>query len=127
MIISIKKEYLNLLTPVSEIDFQSLKQSIALEQGLFVPIIVNKDGIVLDGHNRFRACKELGIQIQYQIKEFDDALEEKRFVIEVNLNRRHLNEFQKAELGYHLEGIEGELAKRRQEESQFKPGHPRFG
>jgi len=26
-----------------------------------------------------------------------------------------------------MEGIEGELAKKKQEESQFKPGHPRFG
>lgn len=127
LIISIKQEYLNLLTLVSEIDFQSLKQSIALEQGLFVPIIVNRQGIVLDGHNRFRACKELGIPLQYQIKEFENPLEEKKFVIEVNVNRRHLNEFQKAELGFHLEGIEGELAKRRQKESQFKPGHLRFG
>jgi hypothetical protein len=92
-----------------------------------VPVIVNKAGIVLDGHNRFRACKELGIPLQYHTKGFDDPLEEKKFIIEVNLNRRHLTEFQKAEQGYLLEGIEGELAKRRQEESQFKPGHARFG
>ncbi|MDQ6667030.1 MAG: hypothetical protein M3Y53_02260 [Thermoproteota archaeon] len=127
MIISTRKEYLSLLPPVSEAEYESWKQSIASEHGLIVPIIVNKHGIVLDGHNRFRACKELGIPLQYQIKEFDDPLEEKKFVIETNLNRRHLNEFQKAELGYLLEGIEGELAKRRQEDSQFKPGHPRFG
>jgi len=127
LIISIKKEYLSLLPPVSEAEYESLKQSIASKHGLIEAIIINKYGIVLDGHNRFRACKELGIPLQYQIKEFDDPAEEKKFVIEVNVNRRHLNEFQKAELGYLLEGIEGELAKRRQEESQFKPGHPRFG
>jgi hypothetical protein len=126
LIVSTRKEYLNLLPRISETEFQSLKQSIASE-GLIVPVIVNKDGIVLDGHNRFRACKELGIPLQYQIKEFDGPLEEKKFVIEVNVNRRHLNEFQKAELGYLLEGIEGERAKKRQEESQFKPGHPRVG
>ncbi len=100
MIISTRKEYLSLLPPVSEAEYESWKQSIASEHGLIVPIIVNKHGIVLDGHNRFRACKELGIPLQYQIKEFDDPLEEKKFVIEANLNRRHLNEFQKAELGF---------------------------
>lgn len=69
---------------------------------MIVPVIVNKDGIALDGHNRIRACKELGIPVQYHTKDFD-PLEEKKFVIEANLNRRHLNEFQKAELGYLLE------------------------
>lgn len=104
-----------------------MKQSIASEHRLIVPVIVNKDGIVLDGHNRFRACKELGIPLQYHTKDVDDPLEEKKFIIEANVNRRHLNEFQRAELGFLMEGIEGELAKKKQEESQFKPGHPRFG
>ena len=39
---------------------------------------------------------------------------EKKFVIEVNLRRRHLNDFQKAELAYPLLEIERELAKQRQ-------------
>jgi hypothetical protein len=127
LILSTKKEYLTLLPRPSETEFESLKQSIASEHRLIVPVIVNKDGIVLDGHNRFRACNELGILLQYHTKDFDDPLEEKQFVIEANVNRRHLNEFQRAELGFLMEGIEGELAKKKQEESQFKPGHPRYG
>jgi ParB/Sulfiredoxin domain len=119
LIISTRKEYLSLLPPVSDADYESLKQSIASKHGLIEPIIINKYGIVLDGHNRFRACKELGIPLQYQIKEFDDAFEEKKFVIEVNLNRRHLNEFQKAELGFLLEGLEGEMARKREADSRF--------
>lgn len=39
---------------------------------------------------------------------------EKKFVIEANLKRRHLTDFQKAELGHLLEPIESELARRRQ-------------
>ena len=65
-----------------------------------------------DGHNRFRTCKELGIPLQYQIEEFENPLEEKRFVIEVNVNRRHLNDFQNAELGFLLEGLEVEMETR---------------
>jgi ParB-like chromosome segregation protein Spo0J len=61
--ISISEQYLNLLPSLSETEFESLKESIASE-GLLVPIIVNRDGIVLDGHNRFRACKELRIPVQ---------------------------------------------------------------
>jgi ParB-like chromosome segregation protein Spo0J len=86
---------------------------------MIVPVIVNKDGIALDGHSRFRACKELGIPVQYHTKDFDDPLEEKKFVIEANLNRRHLNEFQKAELGFLLEGLEVEMARKREADSRF--------
>jgi hypothetical protein len=39
---------------------------------------------------------------------------EKKFVIETNLRRRHLNDFQKAELGRPLLEIEKESSKRRQ-------------
>ncbi|MFZ0514218.1 MAG: ParB N-terminal domain-containing protein [Candidatus Nitrosopolaris sp.] len=35
---------------MSEVEFDSLKQSIK-EEGLHVPVIVNKHGIVIDGHN----------------------------------------------------------------------------
>ena len=78
-----------------------------------MPVVVNKQGIVVDGHHRFRACKELGIPLQFQTKEFKDSLEEKEFLIEVNLRRRQLNEFERIEIGYSLENVEKEKAKRR--------------
>ena len=110
--LSTSKEYLKLIPPLSEVEFDSLKRSIK-EEGLHIPVIVNKQGIVLDGHHRFRACKELRIPLQFHTKEFKDSLEEKGFVIEVNLRRRQLNGFQRVELGYSLEDIEKERAKRR--------------
>ncbi|MFZ0513128.1 MAG: hypothetical protein WAM14_16075 [Candidatus Nitrosopolaris sp.] len=42
-------------------------------------------------------------------------------MIEVNLRRRHLNEFQRGLLGFILEGIESEMARQRREQSKFKP------
>ena len=47
-------------------------------------------------------------------REFEDCFE-KQFVIEVNIKRRQLNEFQIAELGYKLEEVEGEQAKKRKD------------
>lgn len=67
-----------------------------------------------DGHHRFRACKELGIETRTETKTFDNELLEKKFVIEANLKRRHLSDMQRAELGIALEPIERELAKHRQ-------------
>jgi ParB-like chromosome segregation protein Spo0J len=42
-------------------EYESLKQSI-MKDGLYVPIIVNQNGIILDGHHRYKACQELGIE-----------------------------------------------------------------
>jgi len=70
--------------------------------------------VILDGHHRYRICQELGITPKVEVKTFPNKLLEKKFVIEVNLRRRHLNDFQKAELAYPLLEIERELAKQRQ-------------
>jgi hypothetical protein len=45
--------------------------------------------------------------------EFVDSLLEKKFIIEVNSDRRHLVPFQKIELQYKLEIIENQIAKAR--------------
>ena len=48
-------------------------------------------------------------------KSFENKLLEKKFVIESNLRRRQLNDFQKAELRIPLLDIEKKLAKERQD------------
>ena len=114
-IIKINPEYAQLVYPLSDLEYQILKNSIK-EVGLHYPIIVNLKGDILDGYHRYKICKELGLtqsQIKYEVKDFDDPLEEKRFVIDINLKRRQLNDFQKAELAYKLEEIEGEKARLR--------------
>lgn len=111
--ITVNPEYERLVPPVSNTDFQSLKQSIK-ENGLYIPIVINQSGTILDGHHRYRACQELGLEPRTEVKTFADLLSEKQFVIESNLRRRHLNDFQKSELGHILEPIESELAKIRQ-------------
>jgi hypothetical protein len=75
----------------------------------------------LDGHHRWKACKELGISIDCYEKKFPNNLDEKEFIIEVNLRRRHLNEFQRGEMGLKLESIYSERAKERNESTKFTP------
>ena len=98
---------------MSEEEFSQLKASIRTE-GQHYPIIVNEDLEVLDGHHRFRACNELGLEPDFEVRKFDDKLLEKKFVIEANLRRRHLNNFQLVELAVPLLEIEKALAKKRQ-------------
>jgi ParB-like chromosome segregation protein Spo0J len=113
MSLRINPEYNELLPQMSEEEFDQLKTSIQTE-GQHYPIIVNEDLEVLDGHHRFRACTELGLEPDFEVRKFDDKLLEKKFVIEANLRRRHLNNFQLVELAVPLLEIEKALAKKRQ-------------
>lgn len=75
---------------------------------------MNQYGIILDGHHRYGACQELGIEPRIEEREFENTLFEKKFIIEINRNRRHLTPFQRIELQHDLESIESELARKRQ-------------
>jgi ParB-like chromosome segregation protein Spo0J len=113
-IIKINPEYSKLVNPLSNAEYEILKNSIR-EDGLHYPIVINSKGEILDGHHRYKICKELNIiPIKYQIKYFDNPIEEKRFVIDINLKRKQLNDFQKAELAYKLEDLYKEQARLRQ-------------
>jgi ParB-like chromosome segregation protein Spo0J len=111
-IIKINPEYSKLVNPLSQTDYEALKNSIR-SKGLHLPLIINQNNVILDGHNRLKICQELGTEPKLEVKEFSDQSQEREFVIEINLKRRHLNSFQIAELEYKIEEIYKERAKRR--------------
>ena len=111
VVIKINDEYKQLISQLTSEQYEILKKSISESKGNVYPIILNKQGVILDGYHRYRACKELGIDPKIEIKEFSDPIDEKEFIITINLNRRQLNSFQIAELGIKLEEIEKEKAK----------------
>lgn len=119
MNITINKEYENLVPPLSDSEFQALKKSIKIK-GMYMPIVISH-GIVLDGHHRFKICKELGIEIKTITRDFDNKLDEKEFVIISNLRRRQLNDWQKVGLGEELLKIESERAKKREYSGKTLP------
>jgi site-specific DNA-cytosine methylase len=108
----INEQYSKLIPPLSKEEYESLKESVATS-GLYHPITINKENEILDGHHRYQICKELNIEPRVEIKTFENKLLEKKFVIESNLKRRQLNDFQRVELAYPLKEIEMELAKMR--------------
>ena len=113
MSLRVNSEYDKLLPKMSDQEFAELKTSIKTE-GQHYPIIVNENLEVLDGHHRLRACIELDVEPDFEVRKFEDKLLEKKFVIEANLRRRHLNNFQLIELAVPLLEIEKALAKKRQ-------------
>ena len=62
------------------------------EHGLNEPIALY-EGKILDGRNRYEACRVAGVDCRFTEYSGPDAL---AFVISLNLHRRHLNESQRA-------------------------------
>jgi len=105
-------DYKALLPRLNPEEYEALKESIKAE-GQHLPIVVNSNNVILDGYTRYDICKELQIVPKTMVKDFDNKLLEKKFVIISNLQRRHLTTNQKAALAYKLLPIEKELAEER--------------
>jgi hypothetical protein len=57
------------------------------------------EGKILDGRNRYRACKAAGVEVHYwHFYDLNDRLDPAAYVISANLHRRHLTAEQKREV-----------------------------
>jgi ParB-like nuclease domain len=61
--------------------------------GLIHPIVVDKDGLVIDGRNRDRACEIAGIEPTTVLFEGDDP---RAYIVASNIARRHMSKGQQA-------------------------------
>jgi hypothetical protein len=61
--------------------------------GLIHPIVIDKNGTLLDGRNRNKACEIAGIEPRTVLFEGDDP---RAFIISNNISRRHLTKGQQA-------------------------------
>lgn len=94
------------------------------QRGVLLPLLVTRDGLVLDGHRRLAVARELGFE-RVPVIHLDlngTAGWQRAVAMAVNLHRRHLNEAQRVALGTSLERIEREAAAVRQGEGRAKGG-----
>lgn len=76
-------------------EYDSFKEDIRAH-GLLKPIEVDRTGQLIDGRNRLRACEELGIRVRTVVVDLDDLTS---YIISCNLQRRQLNDGQRARVG----------------------------
>ena len=76
---------------MDDTSFEEFAKDIA-EHGLREPIVI-LDGMILDGRNRLKACEQVGVPPRFETYKGDDPA---GFVVSLNLQRRHLNESQRA-------------------------------
>jgi ParB-like chromosome segregation protein Spo0J len=88
-----------LLFPMcNEDEFAQLVDNIRL-QGLHQAIVLDREGRLLDGRNRWLAVQQLGIPCPTRTYVGDDPVS---FVVSENLHRRHLTNKQRAEIAAKL-------------------------
>lgn len=83
-------------------DFERLKASI-VERGVKMPVVLDENGEILDGHNRVKIADSLGIEYPRMVESGLDEHEKRIFVAELNAARRQLTDAQKVALGKRIE------------------------
>lgn len=63
------------------------------QRGQLQPIVLDADGLILDGRNRYAACDLAGVEPDFTTYEGDDP---GGYALAVNINRRHLSKSQQA-------------------------------
>lgn len=75
------------------------------------------NGMVLDGRNRLKACQELRIEPRTEEIDNDGEFDPFKWVLSINLHRRHLTESQRAM-------VAAKLAKLKRGDNQHREKHP---
>ncbi|MEM0124304.1 MAG: MT-A70 family methyltransferase [Candidatus Micrarchaeaceae archaeon] len=111
-----------LVPKMTEEEYSALVKDIKLN-GILQPIDITPERVILDGHHRVKAAKELGIkEVEVRIPDLGNMSEDE-YLVSVALNRRHLTEGQKAMLALEYQKI---LSARLQSEAGKKAINERW-
>jgi len=92
--INIDPEIQSLIPSLKPDEMAKLRESI-LEEGCRDPLVVWKDhGLLLDGHNRYAICQELGKPYSVLELEFPDKDHAMLWILKNQLGRRNLSDYQ---------------------------------
>lgn len=83
-----------LLPPLTDEEYDALKESIR-SQGVLIPVEMDEEGNILDGHHRVRIAQELGVEYEVNVRSGLDEREKRSLSRTLNTQRRHLSQAQK--------------------------------
>ena len=109
VLMEILQELESLIPPLSNEEFKQLERNI-LEEGIREPLIT-WNGILIDGHNRYRIAQEHDINYETLEKEFENINRVKEWMIHNQFGRRNLSNYQRSVLALQLEDVFREKAK----------------
>ena len=107
----IDDEFRSLIPPLTDDESQRLEKSI-LDEGVREPIIT-WNGVIIDGHNRYRICQKHGIDCPNREREFDSRDAAKIWIIENQFARRNINGYVRSLLVLQLKKLYAAEAKKR--------------
>lgn len=102
----------HVMPPLQEMELDLLTQSL-LADGCRDPLVA-WDGVLVDGHNRYRICRENQIPFSYIEMEFENEEAARLWIIKNQLARRNVPDFVRCELVLPLEAELKAEAKKRQ-------------
>jgi DNA modification methylase len=105
----ILQELESLIPPLSSEEFKQLERNV-LEEGIREPLIT-WNGILIDGHNRYRIAQEHDMNYETLEKEFENINRVKEWMINNQFGRRNLSNYQRSVLALQLEDVFKEKAK----------------
>lgn len=85
------------LPPLAPDEYRALEDSI-LAHGVQVPIVVDENGTVIDGHHRQKITNHHGLPCPSVTKSGYTEAEKRTLALSLNIDRRHLNREQKRAL-----------------------------
>ena len=85
------------MPPLSADEYQDLYEDIK-ENGVLVPILVDENEVIIDGHHRSKIAAELGIPCPEEIITGKSEAEKRGMAFGLNLKRRHLTREQRRAL-----------------------------
>lgn len=109
VIMQILHELEILIPPLTSEEFKQLERNI-LEEGIRDPL-VTWNGILVDGHNRYRIAQEYDIDFVTVEKEFTDMNAVKEWMINNQFGRRNLPAYERGKLALRLKDIYSQKAK----------------
>ena len=114
----IDQEFKSLIPPLTADEYKRLEENIKADGCRDALVIWN--GTIIDGHNRYKICQENKIPFKTTEMTFTDRNEAIVWMLQNQLGRRNLNDFQRNEVALKFQDVIAQQMKEKQKEGQSK-------